>query len=66
MEMFSRYNAAEILRQLAEYGEHGSYPQKIDPETAGIAVARMMLNCNDPEWYKLFCRGFADYSARMR
>ena len=44
-KFYSRYDAATVLRHVAEEAEHGMYPVGVTPFEFGRAVARAIVNC---------------------
>lgn len=52
-----RGRAAEVLRELADFGEFGSYPG-LNAEEVGKAVARVACNSAEPKWLEGFLVGY--------
>lgn len=43
-EFPSRYEAARILRKVADWGEHGLFPNDVTAEDLGLALRRLCAN----------------------
>ena len=60
--IYSRHDAAEVLKEVADCCESGHFPQKVTPSVLGKSVARAMVNCPNGKTlranFEEFCKGF--------
>lgn len=63
---YSRYTAAEVLRQLADLGQSGHYPNGLSAMEVGKAIARIACNSSEPQWLENFLKGYGIDSQEER
>ncbi len=56
----SRHEAADLLREVADDGQAGCYPEGVKAAAFGQACVRMLVNCPEPDAFDAFLVGVAE------